>query len=118
VAAHLNELTSIEELTGVLDESEQRPVLIFKHSNACPISARALSEFRRFLEDADSTGASYNMVTVQEARAVSDEIASRLALEHESPQAILVRNRRPVWNASHFGITAGSLSDAISADGA
>ena len=108
----LKELHTIEELNKALSESGKQPVLFFKHSLTCPISSRALSEFNSYLETADSA-VSYNLITVQTARSVSAEAASRLEIEHESPQAILVRNGRQVWNASHFAITASSIDEAI-----
>lgn len=108
----LKELHTIEELNKALSESGKQPVLFFKHSLTCPISSRALSEFNSYLETADPA-VSYNLITVQTARSVSAEAASRLEIEHESPQAILVRNGRQVWNASHFGITASSIAEAI-----
>ena len=108
----LKELRSIEELERALEESKQRPVLLFKHSLTCPISSRAYKEFKAYLEEAD-TRVSYNLITVQTSRPVSNETAARLHIAHESPQAILVHNGQPVWNASHFGITAASLSDAV-----
>jgi bacillithiol system protein YtxJ len=109
----LNELRSIEELNRALEESNNRPVLFFKHSLTCPISARAFNEFKSYLQQADPR-VSTNLITVQTARSVSDEASARLSLEHHSPQAILVRNGREVWNASHFAITANALQDAIS----
>ena len=110
----LKELKSVEELDHALAESKERPVLLFKHSTTCPISARAFREFKSHLE-VSSPGVNYNLITVQSARRVSDEIESRLGLRHESPQAILVRNGQQVWNASHFSITAESLEEAIRA---
>jgi bacillithiol system protein YtxJ len=108
----LNELNSIEELNRVLEESAARPVLLFKHSRTCPISARAYREFQSYLEEAEPH-VSYHLITVQTARAVSNEAAARLRVEHQSPQAILVRDGREVWNASHFDITATSLAAVI-----
>src|ERR1044071_884526 len=87
----LNELKSIEDFNRVLEESAARPVLLFKHSLTCPISARAFREFQSYLEEAEAE-VSYNLITVQTARAVSNEAASRLRVEHHSPQAILVRD--------------------------
>src|SRR2546421_5795919 len=104
---NLKELRSIEELERSLAESSTRPVLLFKHSLTCPISARAFMEFNSYLEQADPR-ISYNLITVQTARPVSNEAATRLNLAHQSPQAILVFNGRQVWNASHFEITASS----------
>jgi len=109
---NLKELRTIEELTQVLEESARKPVLLFKHSLTCPISARAFSEFQFYLEQADPR-VSYNLIKVQKARDVSNEAAARLRIEHESPQAILVSNGREVWNASHFAITASALEHAI-----
>lgn len=108
----LEELMSIQELDHALDESRVRPVLFFKHSLTCPISTRAFSELRSYLDNADPR-ISCKLITIQTARSVSDEAASRLRIEHESPQAILVRNGRGLWNASHRAITAESLDQAI-----
>jgi monothiol bacilliredoxin len=108
----MNELHNIEELDGALSESHSRPILLFKHSLTCPISTRALDELRSYLDNADPR-VGYNLITVQTARAVSNETASRLHINHESPQAILVRNGRELWNASHRDITALALEQAI-----
>ena len=109
----LKELRSVEDLNHALEESNERPVLFFKHSVTCPISARAFNEFRSYLQKANPH-VSANLITVQTARSVSNETSARLNLEHHSPQAILVRNGREVWNASHFAITAAALQEAVS----
>jgi bacillithiol system protein YtxJ len=109
---NLRELRSIEELNNALEESNERPVLLFKHSLTCPISARAYNEFRLYLQQSNSA-VSANLITVQTARSVSNETSARLMLEHHSPQAILVRNGREMWNASHFAITVAALKAAI-----
>lgn len=108
----LRELHTIEDLDLALSGSADQPVLLFKHSLSCPVSTWAFSEFNSYLERADPT-VSYNLITVQTARKVSAEAASRLQIDHESPQAILVRNGRGVWNASHSSITASSIDEAI-----
>ncbi|HEY9232698.1 MAG TPA: bacillithiol system redox-active protein YtxJ [Blastocatellia bacterium] len=111
----LNELQSIEAFNRALEASRQRPVLLFKHSLTCPISARAYRELQSYLENAESR-VSYHLITVQTARAVSNEAAARLRVTHQSPQAILVRDGREVWNASHFDITAARLEEVIEAN--
>jgi bacillithiol system protein YtxJ len=110
----LKELHTIEELNQALDSSMNGPVLLFKHSLTCPISARAYREFRSYLEKPHPS-VSYRLIVVQNARRVSDEAARRLGVEHESPQALLVHNNEEVWNASHFQITASSLEGAVKA---
>ena len=108
----LRELKTTEELTEAIRESDERPVLIFKHSLSCPISSVAFNEFESYLSHSDPA-VSYNLITVQVARPVSNEAAQVLGLRHETPQAILIRNGRVLWDASHFGITATSLEQAI-----
>jgi len=108
----LKELRTVQDLEEALEQSHQRPVLLFKHSLTCSISNRALSEFQSHLKNPDPR-INYRLITVQTARAVSDEAAARLNVEHESPQVILVRNGRELWNASHSQITAAALLDAI-----
>jgi bacillithiol system protein YtxJ len=108
----LVEMQSIEEFNQALQESFKRPVLLFKHSLTCPISSRAFYELQAYLNKPDGN-VSYRLITVQNAHQVSSEIASMLHLDHQSPQAILVRNGREVWNASHSSITASSLEEAI-----
>jgi bacillithiol system protein YtxJ len=109
---NLSELHNIEELDGALAESHIRPILLFKHSLTCSISRHAFDQLRSYLNSADPR-ISYKLITVQTAREVSDEAASRLRIEHQSPQAILVRNGRELWNASHYDITAEALDQAI-----
>jgi bacillithiol system protein YtxJ len=109
----LKKLLSVEDLEGALAESAHRPVLLFKHSLTCPISARSFMELELYLQRADPCFSAY-LIIVQEARPVSDEVAIRLGLKHESPQAIVVRDGRPVWEASHMEITAAALERAIS----
>jgi bacillithiol system protein YtxJ len=53
------------------------------------------------------------MVTVQTHRAVSNAAAQQLGVRHETPQALLIRDGRVVWSASHFRVTAAALEDAI-----
>ena len=108
----IREIKKIQELEDVLASSSRRPVLLFKHSLTCPISMRAYNELNSYLKDADPE-VSYNLITVQRARPISNEVASRLGVQHETPQAILVRYGREVWNASHFAITSSTLKEAI-----
>jgi bacillithiol system protein YtxJ len=108
----VDELTTVAALEGALSESATRPLLLFKHSLTCPISARAFHQFESHLEEADP-GVIYRMIVVQNARDVSIEAAVRLEVKHETPQAILIRNGRAIWHASHMEITSEAIEQAI-----
>lgn len=111
---NLMQLSDLDMLEAAIAESAERPVLLFKHSRTCGISCGALDELHQHLEHQQAAAAAYKMVTVQSHRGVSDGVASRLGIRHETPQAILLRDGRPVWSASHFRITADELARALS----
>ena len=109
----LDELTTVNELEDALADSVNKVQLIFKHSLTCPISSRAYEEFMRHLNGAASKDVEYRLIIVQHSRNVSTAAAEQLEVKHESPQAILVRDGRAIWHASHFNITTSSLEEAI-----
>ncbi len=99
----ITDTKSFEELT---DRSKERPMVIFKHSLTCPISAAAYEQMEQF----DGQVA---LVEVQRARALSTEIESRLGVVHESPQVIVLSKGQVAWTASHFRIMAEAVADAV-----
>jgi bacillithiol system protein YtxJ len=105
------ELQRNQDLEQLLERSKTDPILIFKHSTQCPISSGAYDEFVQVADSAH--GVACGIVLVVEHREVSNLIASRLGVRHESPQAIVVKDGRPAWVASHWSITADSISEAL-----
>ena len=113
-------LHNLEELDRLLSESDTRPLLVFKHSYTCGISAEALDELVAHLnEDVIAAGMPeprYAMVTVQTDRDVSNAVSRKLGIRHETPQALLVRGGRVIWSASHFRVTADAMKRALSGE--
>jgi bacillithiol system protein YtxJ len=105
------ELRQKKDFEQLLQRSIKDPILIFKHSTQCPVSDQALEEFQTFLKSQHDI--SCGLVLVIENRDVSNAIAEQLRIRHESPQAIVVDGGRPVWNASHWSITADALREAV-----
>ncbi|MDQ4123105.1 MAG: bacillithiol system redox-active protein YtxJ [Acidobacteriota bacterium] len=102
-----NEITEINELDAVFAESNEKPVVLYKHSLTCPISHAAYEEMSLLKNEP------IRLVIVQDARAVSNEIAARTGLRHESPQTIILREGKPIWHASHYDITKTSVTRAL-----
>lgn len=109
----LQELTTEEELAKVFERSSERPQLIFKHSNTCPISGNAHSQMRDYLAGTPAEDVDYSLIIVQSSRKLSNEVADRLDVRHQSPQALLVKDGASTWDASHFDITVASLTKAL-----
>lgn len=89
----------------VLEQSESEPVVIFKHSNTCPISAAARDRIETGINNNELTAPVFEVV-VQENRSLSDTIAEELSVKHESPQVIIVRNGSAIANTSHHDVSA------------
>lgn len=106
-------LSDVAELEAAIAESNERPVLVFKHSRSCGVSCEALDELRDHVERA-GPAASYRLITVQSHPQLSEAVATRFGIRHETPQAILLRHGQPVWTASHFRITANQLDLIVS----
>ena len=115
----LTPLEHEDELHRLLAASEERPILLFKHSHSCGVSMEALDELVAHMNDrpgtrgAERSAPQYAMVTVQTHRAVSNAVAQKLGVRHETPQALLIRDGRVVWSASHFRVTAAAVDAAI-----
>lgn len=109
----LQRITSTEELAEMIKLSAQQPVLFFKHSNTCGISARAYDEFQRYLQTPESAQVRNCLIVVQSARAASNELARLVGVTHESPQAILVQSGRTIWHDSHLALKSQTLAAAI-----
>src|ERR1041384_2024976 len=77
--SHFMPVADTNTLRELLTRSESEPVILFKHSLTCPVSARA---YRQMSELA----APVSLVVIQEARAVSREVEQLTGVQHESPQ--------------------------------
>ena len=103
---HFNSVESADALDELLARSHQEPVIIFKHSATCPISASAYQEMKRL-------DGEISLVVVQRVRQVSNEVEARTGVQHETPQAIILLNGQAVWSASHWRVTSEAVEQAL-----
>jgi len=102
---HLGQIEEIIEL------SEQMPVIIFKHSTRCSISRMALKNFENEYDLGESVSAYFlDLISFRE---VSNEIASRFNVAHQSPQLLLIVGGKSVYDVSHSSIDAQELKSKI-----
>lgn len=106
-----NKLTTESQLETIKAESVQQPVLIFKHSTRCSISAMALSRMERNWDDAAGIKPYYLDLIVN--RPVSNQIVDVFGVDHESPQVLLIQNGECVYDASHMSISFNALKQAV-----
>lgn len=108
---HWNALTELKQLDFIAEESEEKPVVIFKHSTRCSISRMALKNFER--EYLDENEASLYFLDLLNHRDISNEIADRFHVIHQSPQLLLIKNGKLVYDVSHSEIDAEALKSKI-----
>ncbi len=104
--ANFVSVESLDTLERLFEESYQRPVVLLKHSTTCGISSGVYREV-------SLVNGEVNVVIMQTHRRISNEIASRTGVRHESPQAIVLRNGKPVYHASHYDIEAANIEATL-----
>ncbi len=109
------ELTDLAQLDTLDTASRAKPVLIFKHSTRCSISSTALARMERgWAADMNAGHAMYYLDLLRH-RALSNTIAERYDLDHESPQVLVISQGKCVYSASHLAITHQDVAHALAA---
>ncbi len=102
-------LSKMEDLDEAVEQSNSKPVVIFKHSTTCGISKMVLRQFEKdYNYDADKIELYF--LDLKQNRNISNEIESRFSVRHESPQLLVVKNGTIVHHDSHQGIDAAHLA--------
>jgi bacillithiol system protein YtxJ len=95
--------------------SAHRPVVVFKHSPICPISARALREFEAFLAKLPADAAlGVAHIDVIAQRGLARGLTAELGIEHESPQALWFQGGALTWHDSHGQLTRARFASLLS----
>ena len=99
-------LQAENELEQIITDSETQPVLLYKHSTTCSISATALGRLERNWKT-DAIKPYY--LDLLRFRELSRQVAERFGVTHQSPQALLIYKGQCVYDASHFDIRYDEL---------
>ena len=108
-------LETTAHLDALVVESNVRPVVIFKHSPTCGTSAQAFDELETYLHAPDAVDV--HMVDVLRSRPLSQAIAARFGVRHESPQLLLLVDGQMRWNGSHWRANSDQLREALTVVG-
>jgi bacillithiol system protein YtxJ len=101
-------LNKTEQFDEIDEISHTKPVVLFKHSTRCIISRTVLKQFDaefNFPEDKID----WYLLDLLNHRDLSNEIASRYNVVHQSPQIVVIRNGKAVFNESHDSISVDDL---------
>ena len=103
-------LTQPDQLAAIVQESHERPVLIFKHSTTCSISAAAKGKIERQWADSGLSDVAIYYLDLLRFRPLSAQIAEQFGVRHESPQLLLIQDGKCRYDASHMGIRLNEVA--------
>jgi bacillithiol system protein YtxJ len=105
-AAQFVPLRSVFGLGELVERSQLEPVVVFEHDPYCQISRRAYHEMM-------GVPVLAALVDVAQDQDLSRRIEEQTGVRHESPQVLVLRSGKVVWNASHFKITRKAVTRAV-----
>ena len=105
-------LDDINLLGKIKEASNNKPVLIFKHSTRCGVSRMALKNFEKSY-DIESEMLDLYFLDLLQFRDISNEIISVFNIQHQSPQAIVIYKEKVIYHDSHYGISVDEIKKAI-----
>ncbi len=99
-------LTNEGQLPEIVSRSQTTPQVIFKHSTRCSISAVALQRIQKAQQP---SGIDFYFLDLLAYRPLSGKVAEAFGVHHESPQVLLIKNGKCIFNESHLGISMNDL---------
>lgn len=97
-------LESVAQVDDLVQKSHSNPILIFKHSTRCSISSAALDRIQRKWNQEEMKAFDAYYLDLIKYRDVSNAVAEKLKVYHQSPQAIVLSGGQVVYEDSHFSI--------------
>lgn len=98
-------LTEVSQLEEIKELSKTKPVLIFKHSTRCSISSMSLDRLLRNWKTEDGEKVVPYFLDLIAFRKLSDQVEEEFGVPHESPQVLIIRDSKAVYDNSHYGIS-------------
>lgn len=106
-------ITSLEELEAAIEKSQEKYVVLFKHSTRCIISKTVLRNFEKEVQNNHPHDFEFYYLDLLNYRNISNAIAEKLEVTHQSPQIIVLKNKEAIYNASHESISLNSINKKI-----
>jgi bacillithiol system protein YtxJ len=107
----MKDLASLADLDAALGPAAG-PVVLYKHSTQCSQCDAAIEEVQAFEEESPEAATVYYL-DLWAHRDLSDAVARKLGVRHESPQAIVLRGGKPVAVFNHRAVRADALGKAV-----
>ncbi|MES2622569.1 MAG: bacillithiol system redox-active protein YtxJ [Bacteroidota bacterium] len=108
-----NLLTDIAQLDTIDRESATRKVMIFKHSTRCSTSSTVRARIERTWQQENDELLSAYFLDLIQYRQLSNQIAERYKVEHESPQVLIISKGKCIYSETHLSISMTEVMKAV-----
>jgi bacillithiol system protein YtxJ len=108
-------ITSTAQWPELVQSSWVQPLVIFKHSTRCSISSMVYNRLNSSAQPSDD--ATWVFLDLLQYRDVSNLVADKTGIEHESPQIIVIWQGKTVYSASHTAIQMNDILEKIMSEG-
>lgn len=104
-------LQSESQLQEIILKSKDNPQVIFKHSTRCGVS----SMIKNRLEKSEQPeNLEFHYLDLIKFRNLSNQISRDFNIRHESPQVIVVKDGKPVYEENHSAIYMDDIVENLS----
>ncbi len=101
-------LLELSQLGEILEASKNKTQVIFKHSTRCGVSRGVIKQFEK---QTISENTDFYFLDLIAFREISNTIAQKFGVQHQSPQLIVIKNKKAIANASHHSILDMDLNN-------
>lgn len=105
-------LSHAAQLEELVKRSREKPQVIFKHSTRCSISGTAKSRLERA---GSNPAADFFYLDLLSHRDISNAIAEQFRVQHASPQVLVIKNGKCVYDESHLAIRMEDILEQAAA---
>ncbi|MCS6823226.1 MAG: bacillithiol system redox-active protein YtxJ [Cytophagaceae bacterium] len=106
-------LTSESQLEEIDKASHSEFIIVFKHSTRCNISETALERLNRKADTIKASADKTYYLDILTYRNLSDALAKKYNVVHESPQLMLIHKGQCIFHASHLNIDPEAVANLI-----
>ncbi|MGB3585337.1 MAG: bacillithiol system redox-active protein YtxJ [Tunicatimonas sp.] len=106
-------LTTPEQIEKIKQDSQQHPVIIYKHSTRCGISSMVLSRLERAWNSSEIPTADVYFLDLIRNRDISQAVAATFNVQHESPQVLVINQGQCVYDASHTMVSYPKIKEQV-----
>jgi bacillithiol system protein YtxJ len=106
-------MESLADIEDAITRSSSQPVIIFKHSRLCSLSSMVLNALEGDWNEMEVGEVATYFLDLIAFRQVSNAVASKLEVTHQSPQLLVLQDGKCIHHSSHLSITYSSILQVV-----